>query len=275
MKTRLPGDVSAPGGRRSRFGLGRPPALGVLLLGMLPVIALAVSCLSCTEGGLPPTPAGTDAPSPGDVSAPPTPLPAPRMEGAVSLEEALAGRRSVRDYLGEPLTLAELGQLLWAAQGTTAPSGRGRAAPSAGGLYPLETYVVVGDVRGLEAGVYRYRTERHDLVRIGGGDRRAELAASCLGQECVRAGAVDLVITGFYARTTAKYGDRGVRYVHMEAGHAAQNVYLQAFALGLGTVSVGAFADDGVRRILGLAPEETPLYVMPVGTLSNEQAVEE
>ncbi len=191
-------------------------------------------------------------------------LPEPRYDSDVSVEEALLERRSVREYTGEPLTLQEVSQLLWAAQGITDPRGY-RTAPSAGGLYPLEIYLVAGDVDNLEDGVYSYRPQGHELVKVVDGDRREELFAAALEQAWVREAAADLVIMGVYGRTTAKYGDRGVQYVHLEAGHAAQNVCLQATALGLGTVTVGAFDDEQVQDVLGAPENERPLYVMPVG----------
>ena len=191
-------------------------------------------------------------------------LPEPRYDGDVSLEESLVKRRSVRDYTGESLALEEVSQLLWAAQGTTANWG-GRTAPSAGALYPLEVYVIVGDVRNLAAGVYRYDPNGHELAMAAAGDIRAELASAALGQTSVKDGAIDLVFTAVYQRTTRKYGDRGVRYVHMEAGHAAQNICLQATAMGLGAVTIGAFHDERVSRLMNLPRDEEPLYVIPVG----------
>lgn len=191
-------------------------------------------------------------------------LPKPRFDSDVPVEETLLKRRSVRDYTGKPLTLQEVSQLLWAAQGVTDPKGL-RTAPSAGATYPLETYLVVGDVEGLTQGVYRYDPAKHGLVRVIGRDLRAELAAAALGQSWVKEGAINIVFTAIYERTTLRYGDRGVRYVHMEAGHAAQNIYLQAVALSLGTVVVGAFYDDRVREVLNLSRDEHPLYIMPVG----------
>ena len=141
----------------------------------------------------------------------------------------------------------------------------GRTAPSAGALYPLEVYVVVGNVEGLTSGVYRYVPTRHELTRIQDIDVRQDLARAGLGQTWIKEAAICIVITTVYERTTKKYGDRGVRYVHMEAGHAAQNIYLQATALGLGMVTVGAFSDNQVREILGVPDDEVPLYVIPVG----------
>jgi len=175
-------------------------------------------------------------------------------------------RRSRRSYADEPLTMDELSQLLWAAQGVTSPYGF-RTAPSAGGLYPLELYAVAGEggVEGLPAGAYRYVVGEHRLELSVEGDLKEELCQASVSQQYVAYAPVDLVFTGVYSRTTGKYGERGIRYVHMEAGHAAQNVYLQAEALGLGAVVIGAFDDSWVRELLGAAVEEAPLYVMPVG----------
>ncbi|MGB9593146.1 MAG: SagB/ThcOx family dehydrogenase [Anaerolineae bacterium] len=191
-------------------------------------------------------------------------LPTPQYDSATSVEEALLKRRSIRDYKDAPLTLAELGQLLWAAQGITDLAGF-RTAPSAGALYPMEVYAVVGNVTGLAAGVYKYRPAAHALERISGGNRLAELSKAALGQAAVRDAAVVLVLAAVYERTTQKYGERGVRYVHMEAGHVSQNVYLQAVSLGLGTVTIGAFYDEDVKKVVGLAGNEETLYLMPVG----------
>jgi len=191
-------------------------------------------------------------------------LPAPKLRGAVSVEEALQKRRSVRGYQNEALTLSEISQLLWAAQGTTNEAGR-RTAPSAGGLYPLELYVVAGNVKDLEPGIYKYASRGHTLAKVASGDKRSDLAAAALGQQQVARGAVCLVIAGVYERTAKRYKERAVRYVHMEAGHAAQNIYLQAAPLGLGTVVLGAFEDARVKSLLGLPEEENPLYIMPVG----------
>jgi len=172
----------------------------------------------------------------------------------------------VREYSRNPLTLDEVSRLLWAAQGVTGPRGQ-RTAPSAGALYPLQVYLVVGDVARLERGVYAYRPSRHALERISGEDTRSRLADAALGQTCVSAGTVVIVLTAIYDRTSLKYGTRGTRYVHMEAGHAAQNIYLEAASLNLGTVVVGAFDDDRVAKILHLPRKEQPLAIMPVGRL--------
>lgn len=190
-------------------------------------------------------------------------FPAPRTQGEVSVEAALQARRSVRDYTPEPVTLAEVGQLLWAAQGITETREGLRTAPSAGALYPLEVFLVAGNVTGLPDGVYRYLPREHRLTRTLGGDRRGRLAEIALRQKFLRDSAGVLVFTSVPVRTTAKYGQRGYRYIAMEAGHAAQNVYLQAVSLGLGTVVVGAFHDDDVQEALEI--REDPLYLMPFG----------
>lgn len=191
-------------------------------------------------------------------------LPEPRRTSATSVEEALSRRRSVRAYGDEPLTLAEVSQLLWAAQGVTSERGL-RTAPSAGALYPLELYLVAGNVTGLSDGVYRYRPSGHGLARVLEGDRREELYLAARSQASVRAAAAIIVFAAIYERTTGKYGERGIRYVHIEVGHAAQNVFLQAAALDLSAVVVGAFQDDAVKRVVTMSEAEQPLYLMPVG----------
>ena len=186
-------------------------------------------------------------------------LPKPRYESDTSIEEALSKRKSTRNYKGN-LTMKEISQLLWAAQGITST----RTAPSAGATYPLEIYLVVGDVDDLGKGVYTYLPQEHSLMKILDGDIRKELADACLGQVFIEEAAVDIVFTAVYERTTRRYGERGIRYVHMEVGHAAQNVYLQAVSLKLGTVVVGAFYDERVKEIMEI--EKEPLYIMPVGS---------
>lgn len=172
-------------------------------------------------------------------------------------------RRSVRDFLETPLLLAEASQLLWAAQGRSGRAGY-RTVPSAGALYPLEVFLAAGKVEGLAPGVYRYGVEGHELLPAGAGDRRNDLCAAALGQGVVRRAPAALVIAAVFQRTTKKYGERGVRYVCMEAGNASQNVSLEAVSLGLGTVIVGAFRDGEAKMALGLELEE-PLLILPVG----------
>jgi len=191
-------------------------------------------------------------------------LPEPRFDSDMSIEKGLLQRRSIRSFAEESLTLQELAQMMWAAQGVTDIRGL-RTAPSAGATYPLELYAVTGEVDELGPGVYRYDPDEHRLLKTMEGDRRAQLADAALGQRFVEEAAVVFVLTAVYERTTIRYGDRGVRYVHMEAGHAAQNVYLQATSMGLATVVVGAFVDERVAEILGLPENEQPLYIMPVG----------
>ena len=192
-------------------------------------------------------------------------LPFPRKTGSVSVEEALAKRRSKRDFKKESLPLSSLSQLLWAAQGVNDELGNKRTAPSAGSTYPLETYAVIGAVEGLTLGVYHYNPGKHMLTLTRIGDVRGELAQAALNQGWIRDAPASIVFTADYSRTTGHYGDRGIRYVDMEAGHAAQNVYLQAAALGLGTVVVGAFEDEEVLKVLDSGPKEAPLYILPVG----------
>jgi len=191
-------------------------------------------------------------------------LPEPRYESEISVEEALLARRSVRDYKNEPLTLEEVSQLLWAAQGVTTEKGS-RTAPSAGALYPLEIYVAAQNVENLSNGVYKYKSQGHELIKVAEGDKRMELYNAALDQSAIKDAALVLVISVVYERTTEKYGERGERYAHLETGHAAQNVYLQAVALDLGTVVIGAFDDSEVKKIMSMQNEEQPLYIMPVG----------
>ncbi len=191
-------------------------------------------------------------------------LPEPRLDGDVSLEASIRERRSVRDYSGRPLSVADVGQLLWAAQGITSRDG-GRAAPSAGALYPLELYLVAGDIESLPAGLYRYQPRGHRLQQRADGDLRSALGQAALGQSWVRRAPAVLVITAVYKRSERKYGQRARRYTRIETGHVAQNVYLQAVALGLGTVIVGAFDDAEVRQVLDLPGDHAPLALMPVG----------
>ena len=231
---------------------------GILLVSI--VLTLACACSILTPDASPTAP----APAPTLLTEKVIKLPQPRLAGPVSLEETLLKRRSVREYANLPLTIEEVSQLLWAAQGVTSEWG-GRTAPSAGALYPLELYLVVGNVESLTSGVYKYSPEEHELVQVSGEDVREELAEAALGQVCIRKGAIDIVVAAVYERTASKYGDRAVRYVHLEAGHAAQNIYLQATALNLGTVTVGAFYDDQVKLIMGMPEEENPLYLIPVG----------
>ncbi len=192
-------------------------------------------------------------------------LPPPDTKGEISVKEAILKRRSVRDYEDDPLSLKEISQLLWAAQGVTSPETGKRSAPSAGALYPLEVYLVVRKGEEIESGVYRYFPESHELAVVLKGDVSEDLARASLGQTFVAKAPINLVFAGVFSRTAARYGERGTQYVYMEAGHAAQNVCLQAESLKLGTVVVGAFNDEEVKETVKMSENETPLYVMPVG----------
>lgn len=191
-------------------------------------------------------------------------LPAPRHDSNFSVERALHQRRSVRSYSNNPLSLDEISQILWAAQGITS-QGIYRTTPSAGALYPLETYIVAGNVTDLAAGIYHYKPREQKLVRDIDGDKRADLCRAALSQGSVRNAPAVLLICAIYERMTGKYGERGIKYVHMEVGHAAQNVSLQAVSLGLSTVVIGAFSDHEVKEIANFKPNEHPLYIIPMG----------
>ena len=191
-------------------------------------------------------------------------LPPPRATGALPLEATLAQRRSLRSFAAGPLTAAEVGQLLWAAQGENGDGGR-RTAPSAGATYPLVLYLVAGRVDGVAAGVHRYAPQGHRLAALAPGDARAPVAAAARGQAWLAEAPVLVVIAAEPSRTAARYGARAERYVAMEAGAAAQNLLLQAVALGLGATLVGAYDDAALRAALPLAAAEQPLAVVAVG----------
>lgn len=193
-------------------------------------------------------------------------LPAPQTVGELSVEGAIQNRRSIRELGGGEIALSDVAQLLWAAQGVTDEAWGRRSAPSAGAKYPIELYAVAGDVNGLATGLYHYVPERHALTLVREGDVRGELCREALSQEWVRSAEVVIVIAAVYERVMEKYGERGIRYTHIEVGAVAENVYLQAESLGLGTTFVGAFSDEGVKRVLGLS-DQAPLGIMPVGTL--------
>ena len=193
-------------------------------------------------------------------------LPPPRHEGEISVEEALRQRRSSREFGRGSLGLADVAQVLWAAQGVTHAAGY-RTAPSAGALYPLEIYLLAGEVADLEAGVYRYLPKEHGLILVRKGDLRERVASAAHSQACIRRAPAVLVITGIYQRTAKKYGQRAHRYVQIEVGHAAQNVYLQCTAADLATVFVGAFADGEMQKVLGLPSDHAPLGLMPLGRI--------
>jgi len=193
-------------------------------------------------------------------------LPQPALKGAVSVEAALKARRTVRHFASRSLDLPQVSQLLWATDGISDPRGL-RTAPSAGATYPLEIYLVAGDrgVTGLAPGVYRYRPGDHTLELTLKGDHRSQVAQASLSQSWMATAPVMVVLAAEYSRCTARYGQRGVRYTHMESGLAGENLFLQSEALGLAAGIVGAFEDQLLHRALGLPQDHVPLLVMPVG----------
>jgi len=188
-------------------------------------------------------------------------LPKVVTKGKMSLEEAISKRRSQRSFSKEELTMEQISQLLWAAQGITQRKGGFslRAAPSAGALYPMEIYALTKD------GVYHYLPEEHMLEVISSHDLRSQICSAALGQSPVSEAALDIIICAVYGRVTSKYGERGKMYANIEAGHIAENIHLQAVALGLASVPIGAFSDERVKSALGLPADCTPLYIIPVG----------
>jgi SagB-type dehydrogenase family enzyme len=191
-------------------------------------------------------------------------LPAPKFDGTFSVEKAIALRRSVRAYSAEPLTVEDVSQLLWAAQGMTDPEGK-LAAPSAGGIHPMQAYLAAGNVIGLAPGIYRYKSKQHEITLLVEGDQRQKLSEAARGQSCVLDAPASIIFTAVKEHTIRRYEGSAERYVNMEAGHAAQNVHLQAVALGLVSVPVGAFDASILTRILWLLPSEEALYILPVG----------
>ncbi len=186
-------------------------------------------------------------------------LPNPKLESKVSLEEALNNRRSVRNFSSKELSIEEVSQLLWAAQGITKENTGFRTAPSAGALYPLELFIIKSD------GAFHYIPDEHKLIKLTSEDLRSNLAQGASFQDFIADASINIIITAIYERTTTKYGDRGTRYVHMEAGHCCQNILLQAQALSLGAVPIGAFDDSYIQKLLNLPEDYVPLYIVPVG----------
>ncbi len=191
-------------------------------------------------------------------------LPEPASDSGISIEEAIESRRSIRTFSSESISLTELARLLHSAQGITSDYGF-RAAPSAGATFPLSVFVIAENVDSLEAGIYMYEPSNESLTAVSMGNFLDKLSDAALGQTYVKDAPAVIAITAEYSITTSVYGNRGRIYVHMEAGHASQNIYLQCTAMGLGTVAVGAFSNSTVSEILSLTINETPLYLMPVG----------
>ncbi len=230
---------------------------------------LALTTLPLLIGGMPTTQAQTTE----TVIR----LPAPRLDGPISVERSLQARRSVRSFKKESVSLQIVSQLVWAAQGITQKSdapagwpwgawqGGRRTAPSAGALYPLELYVICGAVSDLKPGIYKYKPQTHQLTLVRAGDHRSRLSAAASGQEWIAGAPCIFVVGAVFARTEVKYGQRTARYVHMEAGHAIENICLQAVALDLGSTVVGAFRDADVKEVVGMEKDEEPLAIVPVG----------
>ncbi len=186
-------------------------------------------------------------------------LPKPKLDGEISVEKTISKRRSVRSYANKGLSLEQISQLLWSAQGITDKWRGVRAAPSAGALYPLEIYLVNKD------GLFHYVPKNHVLERVSSTDIRRKLYAAASGQSAITQAAVDIIICAVYKRVISRYGQRGIRYTDIEVGHVAENVHLQAVALGLASVPIGYFNDVTVSKLLSLPEDETPLYIIPVG----------
>jgi SagB-type dehydrogenase family enzyme len=220
--------------------------------------AFLAGCRTPAQG----LPEKTHAFSSGEVILPP-----PAKDSDVSVEKALNTRVSRRNFSNEPLSLAEVGQVLWAAQGVNIDgvTGASRTAPSAGATHPMDIYLVAGNVADLAQGLYRYERIKHSLLPVAEGDIREKLAKVALGQQFIAQAPASVIIAAEYRRTTQRYGERGIRYVHMEAGHITQNVYLQAEALGLGAVAVGAFSDEDLKSLLRI--DSAPLMVIPIGNV--------
>ena len=195
-------------------------------------------------------------------------LPSPALTGNLSVESAIQNRRSVRHYSNQSVSIENVSQILWAAQGITDTENNLRAAPSAGQVYPLEVYVIAGpDVSGLQEGVYHYVPSNNTLELIMNGDLRSDLSGIANGQPWVKEAPLDILITGDYRKMIDKYTDRelSTRFVDLEAGHAGENIYLQAEALGLATVSLGSFNENQLIQRFKLPNNETPLYIFPIG----------
>lgn len=194
-------------------------------------------------------------------------LPLPTWQGSVPVEQAIRQRRTIRSFTSRALNVNQLSQLLWSASGITEENGYKRAAPSAGALYPMDVYVVVGrsSVPPIEAGIYHYEPGEHQLSEVLQGDVRSSVAKACLSQMWMAKAPITMVITAEYRRVTVKYGKRGIKYALIEAGHMGQNIFLQAQALGLEAGIVGAFHDAELIDAIAIPAAHEPILLMPVG----------
>ena len=196
-------------------------------------------------------------------------LPSPQLSGNMSVETAIQNRRSVRSFSNQALNISSISQILWSAQGITDNQSNLRATPSAGQVYPLEMYVVVGNgsVNGLAPGAYHYVPSNNTLEKTVNGDLRSQLSSIATGQQSVNQAPVDFVITGNYKKMIDKYKDPTLctRFVDIEAGHAGENMYLEAESMGIATVAIGSFNETQITQLLELPQNETPLYIFPTG----------
>lgn len=199
-------------------------------------------------------------------------LPEPDLDGDVSIEKTLSLRLSKRNFTEQAVTKQELSQLLWAAQGTgvDGTTGATRTAPSAGGTHPMELFIVVGEIQEdgddnetVPPGIFHYDQSNHKLASLQEGDYREQVSQAALNQGFIAQAPATLILAADYERTTRRYGERGQRYVHIEVGHITQNIHLQAEALELGSVAVGAFDDQELKSILDIGYD--PLMIIPVG----------
>lgn len=192
-------------------------------------------------------------------------LPKPKISGKMSLEEAINKRSSIRNFSKKNLSLEEISQILWSAYGerVDAVTEASKTVPSGGALYPMEIYLV------LPEGLFHYLPKGHKMEKIVSSDLRNRLANAALRQNAISNAAGDIVIVCIYERICSKYGQRGKRYAHIEAGHIGQNIHLEAVSLGLGSVPIGAFDDYKVQEVLNLPKDHVPLYIIPVGYINN------
>lgn len=188
-------------------------------------------------------------------------LPVP--DKSTPLFQLLLKRKSVRRFKKEPLKLEEVSKILWATYGLV--DKKRRVVPSAGATYPVEVFMLARDIEGLRPGIYRYIEQEQSLVMVKEGDYSRDLARACLDQSWVEQAPVNVIVVAQYRKTTNWYGERGLRYIYMEAGHIGQNIYLAATEAGLGTVAIGAFYDEEVAELLGLGKEYLVLYIFPLG----------
>jgi SagB-type dehydrogenase family enzyme len=220
--------------------------------------ACDVECESSCEEDASTDPAGGE-----DVGEEP-----PALDDVEAIRRVIHARRSFREFTDEPITSEDIADLMWAAQGITLPERGFRASPSAGATYPLEFYVAADNVEGMDPGLYWYTPDMDRLVPTGPeGALASTIASAALGQECIQRAAAIIVIAAVFERTTTRYLDRGIMYVHMEVGHASENLILMATARGLGSVPVGAFYEDTVAAVLELPPDQEVLYLIPVGQM--------